>query len=91
MKMTEMIELIETRHVSIKEHFGRALGFSLMYQESCLIVAVLLRLKEMGIHALPIHDCVLVEANSFEHVQTVMRETPRKLLNVDFEVSIEQT
>lgn len=90
LRMTEMIELIETRHVSIKESFGRGLGFELMYQESCLIVAVLLRLKEMGIHALPIHDCVLVSANSVDHVQTVMRDIPMKLLNVDIDVSIEQ-
>jgi hypothetical protein len=54
------IKAIEDRHHPIKHLFFKGQGLKLQVQEADIMVALLLALRDQGITALPIHDCVLV-------------------------------
>jgi hypothetical protein len=59
-KFADAFEPIAAFHHPIRHFFGTSLCFRQMYEESCLIVKVLLRLKAHGVVALPVHDGILV-------------------------------
>jgi hypothetical protein len=49
----------------------------------------MLELIRLGIVALPIHDCVVVQANNAETVKDVMLDTFRAHTGIESSVSIE--
>ncbi|RWQ28878.1 MAG: hypothetical protein E5Y88_27235 [Mesorhizobium sp.] len=67
-----LAQAIGERHPALVPLFGKDIAMDLMFTESCILVAVLLRLTRMGIAALPMHDGVMV--------QTQHRETARELM-----------
>lgn len=62
-------------HAPIVPLFGSASGLRFMKRESDILIRSLLRLKSMGIAALPIHDCVLVARPHRSIAKTVMEES----------------
>jgi hypothetical protein len=52
-------------------------GFSLMFDESEILVDVLLRLASAGITALPIHDAILVRSAARDEAKKAMVEAFR--------------
>jgi len=62
-----------------------------MHDESEILIRVLLRLKTMGIRALPIHDCVLVANNQREVVaaRSVMEQVFEEVTGVPGIVEVE--
>ena len=56
----EVSNAILRYHSGIAHMFYVGIGHYLQYLESQILIKVLLGLKELGIHALPIHDAVVV-------------------------------
>ena len=59
-KLRDAVSLIRKTHAPIAHLFGAGIGYSLMFQESCILIEALLTLYKQGITALPLHDSVLV-------------------------------
>ncbi|WP_457103001.1 hypothetical protein [Mesorhizobium sp. URHB0026] len=55
-----LAEAIGAKHPALVPLFGKDIALDLMFTESCILVAVLLRLARMGIAALPMHDGIMV-------------------------------
>jgi hypothetical protein len=61
-------------HPALKAAWGRHLGYSLMYKESEVLVAVLETLMERNIPALGLHDGLLVAQSKAEEASAVMMD-----------------
>jgi len=66
-----VLDAIKSKHAPIVPLFGTGVSLRLMYLESEVLVAILLRLRELGTVALPIHDCLLVGESN----RTIAKET----------------
>ena len=71
-------EAVLSRHAAIRDQFGVGAGASLMLAESNILVAVLLRLIDLHIVALPMHDGLMVRPNDAAMALEVMREVSRE-------------
>jgi hypothetical protein len=71
---------IENHHGPITPLFGTGRSLRLMYLESCILVAILLRLRDLGVVALPIHDCLLVSQEDRVIAREVMTTTFKEML-----------
>lgn len=60
------------RHPGIAHLFGTGVGLRLMFTESRILVATLLRLVDQGIPALPMHDGLMVPARSEDAAKVAM-------------------
>ncbi|MFW8740466.1 hypothetical protein [Mesorhizobium japonicum] len=58
----KLAEAIGAKHPALVPLFGKDIALDLMFTESCILVAVLLRLARIGIAALPMHDGIMVAA-----------------------------
>lgn len=67
-------DAIAKKHPALVPLVGRDIAMDLMFTESCILVAVLLRLARMGIAALPMHDGVMVQSSNEEAAMRVMVE-----------------
>ena len=59
-RFQEVSDAIQRYHSSIANKFYVGIGHYLQYLESQVLIKVLLGLKDLGIHALPKHDTVVV-------------------------------
>lgn len=84
-----VLSAIEARHAAIAPLFYRGMGHTLQYSESSILVDVLLRLKDAGIHALPVHDCVVVAEGHTEAARRIMQDTFRFHMKADVGVACE--
>jgi hypothetical protein len=82
------VKLIRERHAAIADKFQTGIGLRLQRTESDIMVAVLLRLKEMGIVALPIHDALLVADGNEQTAKEMMLEVFRKQLGFESKVEL---
>jgi len=71
-------EAILKRYPKLEEAFGSGLGLSLMFDESRILVAVLLRLAERGIAALPMHDGLMVARSKVDVVRGIMEDVAER-------------
>lgn len=88
-KFERVYSAIARHHEPITPLFGSSSGLRFMYQESEILIRTLLRLKSMGIIALPIHDCVLVARKNGEAAKAVMEESFREVMGVPGVVEME--
>lgn len=65
---------ILARHPLLADTFETGVGFSLMFTESQMLVAILLRLNAAGITALPMHDGIMVPASRADQATRVMQD-----------------
>jgi hypothetical protein len=79
---------IEDRHRPIKHLFFKGLGLKLQVQEADIMVALLLALRDEGITALPIHDCVLVPVSTAEETKAVMLSTFKEMTGIEGVVEV---
>lgn len=63
---------IGEKHPALVPLFGKDIAMDLMFTESCILVAVLLRLARMGIAALPMHDGVMAQSTQAGAVHCAM-------------------
>lgn len=73
-KIHDVVDAIARHHAPIQHLFGTGLAFPIMYQESQVLLAVLRHLRDVGIVALPIHDCVLVRCDRAQETKAIMEE-----------------
>ena len=71
-KLRDVVSRIRKAHAPIAPLFGTGIGYSLMFQESCILIEALLTLHKQGITALPLHDSVLVARSEAEVAKQVM-------------------
>jgi hypothetical protein len=79
---------IEDRHHPIKHLFFKGLGLKLQVQEADIMVALLMALRDQGITALPIHDCVLVPLSRTEVTKTVMLAAFKEMTGIEGVVEV---
>ena len=84
----QVLELVKAHHAAITPLFGTGVGHYLQFLESQLLVNVLLGLANEKIVALPLHDCVVVEARKAEQATFVMEATALQLIGTDIPVSV---
>lgn len=65
-------EALLRRHPALKDAFGRALGYGLMFKESAILLAVLNELMAKGIVSLPLHDGLMVARSRASEVKDIM-------------------
>ncbi len=70
----DVLAALEQAHQPIAHLFGTDVGHRIQYQESTIIVDVLLRLGRAGIVGLPIHDAILVGRSHVEQASTIMEQ-----------------
>jgi hypothetical protein len=75
MKLGEWMKAVEAAHPGMVPMFNRGIGHQLQFTESQIMVAVLLRLREDGVVALPIHDSIIVPRSVAGQAKAVMEET----------------
>jgi hypothetical protein len=75
------------RHKPLREVWGKALGFSLMYQESEVLLSVLQDLMEQGVTALPLHDGLIVSQSSHAVAIESMGRSALALTGLEIPVS----
>ncbi|PZM08421.1 hypothetical protein [Rhizobium tubonense] len=71
-KITDITEAIKRHHPAIADLFFEGIGHRIQFQESQIMVDILLKLKRLGIVALPIHDAILVATSAREAAGLVM-------------------
>src|SRR5208282_1011715 len=74
------------RHQPIRGQFEVGIGLNLMRLESDILIAVLLRLLDLGVVALPMHDGLMVRHEEAERVERVMREVSEALTGSELPV-----
>jgi hypothetical protein len=87
--VADVTNILRQHYAPIAHHFGTRFGMGLMYQESTVLLRVLLTLLDAGIVALPIHDAIVVQQSAADHAQGVMLESFRSLVGADGVVSRE--
>lgn len=86
-----VIASIRKRHAALSGVFGMAQGLALMNLESQVIVAALMRLKDLGVVALPIHDCILVGEHRLAIAKKTLEQASRDVLGQYLRVEVEGT
>ena len=77
-------------HRPIAEWFFKGYSLRLMYRESELMVEILLRLMDMGITALPVHDGLLVAEEYKETARDTMLTCFRETTGFEGVVTIDE-
>ncbi len=77
-KASSLRTAILERHAAIVDQFECGMAASLTRTESDILVAVLLRLIDIGIIALPMHDGLMVRRDKADGALKVMREVSRE-------------
>jgi hypothetical protein len=77
-------------HPALKDAWGRHLGYSLMFKENLILVAVLEALMKRGIQAMGLHDGLLVALSKAKEAEAVMIEKAEEIVGGYIPVSIER-
>ncbi|WP_089271432.1 hypothetical protein [Humidesulfovibrio mexicanus] len=81
-RVEQVMQAIEDAHPAIKDSFFKGMGHEAQFIESQVMVEVLLTLRELEIHALPIHDSVLVAKSNKDKVKEIMLSCFLKVVGV---------
>lgn len=81
---------VTTHHPAIASMLNANIGPTLANTESRILVAVLLRLLDEDIVALPLHDCLLVPASAKTAALAAMREESERIAGVTLPVEQKQ-
>ncbi|ANN55970.1 hypothetical protein A9174_03775 [Mesorhizobium loti NZP2037] len=85
-----LAEAIGAKHPALVPLFGRDIALDLMFTESCILVAVLLRLARMGIAALPMHDGIMVPCSMADRGVKAMEEASAEMIGVPLPVTFKR-
>lgn len=81
-RVEQVMQAIEAAHPAIKDCFFRGVGHEAQCIESQVMVDVLLNLRELGVHALPVHDSVIVGRSHKDRTKEVMLSCFLKVVGV---------
>jgi hypothetical protein len=65
---------INQQHAAIRNHFNGTSTYRLFYEESNHLMRVLMKLVDMDIPALPVHDCLYVRLSDKSTVRQLMTD-----------------
>ena len=82
-RFQEVSDAIQRYHSGISHKFYVGIGHYLQYLESQILIKVLLELKDLGIHALPIHDAVVVGRFWMDMIKELMEQVFLDMTNVE--------
>jgi hypothetical protein len=85
-----IVAAIKERHAPIAHLFGIDLGMSLMFRDSEILLAVLERLMERKIVALPLHDAILVQHLAIKVAEQAMGDVTRELVGHALPLKVER-
>lgn len=85
----KIMDTITTFHSPIADLFFADKGMEVFFIESQILVAVLLKLCDLNIAALPIHDAIIVADHHREQAQSIMHDTFLTMTGIEGTVSIE--
>ena len=88
-RFQEVSDAIQSYHSGIAHKFYVVIGHYLQYLESQILIKVLLGLKDLGIHALPIHDAVVVGRAWVDMSRQLMEQVFLDMTNVESWVQVE--
>ena len=88
-KFIEVSEAVQGFHSGIVHRFFSGVGPYLQFIESQIRNKVMLGLKDLDIHALPIHDAVLVDRTYVEMSLELMEQVFLDMTNVNSLVQVE--
>ena len=88
-RFQEVSDAIQRSHSGIAHKFYIGIGHYLQYLESQVLVKLLLGLKDLGVHALPIHDAVLVGRTWVDMSRQLMEQVFLDMTNVESWVQVE--
>lgn len=80
---------IRRRHPALSSVFGKAQTRALMNLESQVAVVALLKLKDLGVVALPIHDGILVAEHRLEIAKKTLEQASLEVLGQCLRVEVE--
>ena len=80
-------DAILTRHSPIRDRFESDAAMRFMRTESDILVAALLRLLDLGVVALPMHDGLMVRRDKADEAATVMREVSLRVTGFELPVT----
>lgn len=89
LKIGQIVDAVCAFHAPIRHLFGNGLALQLMFEESRVLLAVLRALRDLGVVALPIHDCVLVRRDHASMAKTIMEEAFFSVTQLKGEAAIE--
>ena len=89
-RFQEVSDAIRRYHSGIAHKFYVGIGHYLQYLESQILIKVLLGLRELGIHALPIHDAVVVGRAWGDMSKELMEQVFQDMTNVESWVQVEK-
>ena len=89
-RFQEVSDAIQRYHSGIAHKFYVGIGHYLQYLESQVLIKVLLGLKDLGIHALPIHDAVVVGRAWVDMSRQLMEQVFLDMTNVESLVNVEK-
>lgn len=81
-RVEQVMQAIEAAHPAIKDSFFKGMGHEAQFIESQVMVDVLLALREQEIHALPIHDSVIVGKKNKDKAREIMLSCFLKVIGV---------
>jgi hypothetical protein len=67
----------------------RGIGHRLMFAESCILIASILRLTDQGIPALAMHDGLMVPMSKWEEARKAMHEACLEVVGSHLPISLE--
>lgn len=76
------------KHPALSSVIERGLGLTLMFQESKVLVSLLLKLLDSGTVALPMHDGVMVARSRADATRVAMEDAAREVLGVSIPVTV---
>lgn len=85
----QVVEAIRLHHRPIAHYFCCGFGLKATYVESQILIKVLEALRDLGIVALPIHDCILVEDQHLVIAKEAMELMFQEVLGIKGVVTIE--
>jgi hypothetical protein len=81
-------QAIREHHAPIAHLFGQDKGMQYMWQDSEVLMEVLIRLLRKGIPALPMHDGIMVQESVRELAQSIMQDVSLELIGVVLPVEV---
>jgi hypothetical protein len=80
---------IETAHKPIRDLLYKGIGMRLFYDESQILIEVLMQLLDRGVIALPVHDAVIVAQHYQELAKSIMLAVFKEKTGIEGVVNLE--
>jgi hypothetical protein len=80
---------IERAHKPIRDLLYKGIGMRLFYDESQILIEVVMRLLDQGVIALPVHDAVIVARHHQELAKSIMLAVFKEKTGIEGIVNLE--